>query len=83
MGRTAIRVPVLGLLLALSGCAASVAELRSQAAIDLDCPAAQIQIDETVDNFQRVRGCDLEILYESRCTIGSKCKWHMAETILK
>jgi hypothetical protein len=69
-----------GLALALPfliGCAGSEAALRAKAARDLDCPKAQVEVlpkNDCCDN-RIVRGCGLELSYESRCFV---CEWELS-----
>jgi hypothetical protein len=68
-------------LMALAGCGASLEQLHSRAAFDLNCPLDQIQV-VVIDNRTRgVRGCGRQVTYVESCTdparAANTCTWVM------
>jgi hypothetical protein len=52
-----------GAVIVLSGCGASLQQLKTRAAIDLDCDSTQLTLQEIDVGTQRVDGCGKRALY--------------------
>ena len=77
-----MRARLLGFfLLGLVGCGASVQQLHSRAAFDLNCPQDQLQVVEIDNRTRGVRGCGRQATYVENCTdpmrSGGTCTWIM------
>lgn len=69
-------------VMALSmGCgheSAAIQQIRSAAALDLDCDASMIEFVEDKPMSKRVSGCGRTLTYMSRCNAsasGQRCEW--------
>jgi hypothetical protein len=79
MGRGARRIGFEGtlacLVLGLSGCGASMPQLRKTAAQDLGCPVSEVDI-ANVDSDTMYANCfGAEATYSEICEEGKGCKW--------
>jgi hypothetical protein len=58
---------------------AAIQEIRSAAAVDLDCDASMIEFVDDKPMSKRVSGCGRTLTYMSRCNAsasgGQRCEW--------
>lgn len=63
----------------LSGCGATVGQLKARAAFDLDCPESQLTIVAIDDRTRGVRGCGSKAVYVETCRMlnnaPTDCTW--------
>ena len=76
-----MRMTALGLVLVLSGCAASLAQLRTRAALDLACEEARLELDAVDQGTQQVRGCGKRAIYVFAYNHGMYSAWMLNSDI--
>jgi hypothetical protein len=69
-------------LLLLGGCAETQPKLLPQAAFDLKCPEADLEVVELSRNVLGVKGCSRQATYVWSCNgpegaLGTNCDWAM------
>jgi hypothetical protein len=67
---------------ALGGCGAGLGQLKTRAAVDLECPADSLVLSAIDPATRRVSGCGKEAIYVEQFNDARHATWLLNSTIL-